>query len=270
MTAFAHHFAFEFRAGLRDRNLLLMNYLFPLGFFALMGALMGQINPGFKETMVPAMVIFALLSSAVLALPGPLVAAREAGIFRSYRINGVPALSILAIPALTTIMHMVLVAMAIVIIGPLAFGAKVPVNGLGFALTFLAVAVACAGLGVLIGVIASDSRAIVLWSQLIFLPSMILGGLMLPVSMLPSTLARFAWLLPSAQAMNAFGGLSLGLTAAHPPLQSVTILFAGGFLAFALAIYLFKWDSRGDTHRGHPALALLALLPYLVGMLLFR
>jgi ABC-2 type transport system permease protein len=269
MTAFVHHFSFEFRRGLRDRNLLLMNYLFPLGFFALMGVLMTQVNPGFKETMVPAMVIFALLSSAVLALPGPLVAAREEGIYRSYRINGVPTISILVIPAVTTIFHMVLVAAVIVIAGPLLFGARMPVNGLGFGLTFVAIAVACTGLGVLIGVIASDSRAIVLWSQLIFLPSMILGGLMLPVSMLPATMSRIAWLLPSTQAMNAFNSLGLGLPATRPPLQSIAILFAGGLLAFALAIYLFKWDNRSDTHRGNPALALLALLPYVAGMILF-
>jgi ABC-2 type transport system permease protein len=269
MTAFVHHFSFEFRAGLRDRNLLLMNYLFPLGFFALLGVLMTQINPGFKETMVPAMVVFAFLSSAVLALPGPLVSAREGGIFRSYRINGVPALSILLIPAVSTIVHMVLVAAAIVICGPLLFGAKMPVIALGSVLTFLAIAVASTGLGVLVGVIASDSRAIVLWSQLVFLPSMLLGGLMVPVSMLPATLARVAWLLPSTQAMNAFNSLGLGLPAVHPPMESIAILLAGGVLAFAVAIYLFKWDSRSDTHRGHPAMALLAVLPYIAGMILF-
>jgi hypothetical protein len=70
--------------------------------------------------------------------------------------------------------------------------------------------------------------------------------------------------------MNAFAGLGFGVPAAHPPLQSIVILFAGGLLAFALAIYLFKWDNRSDTHRGHPAMALLALLPYLAGMILFR
>jgi ABC-2 type transport system permease protein len=269
MTAFAHHFSFEFRAGLRDRNLLLMNYLFPLGFFALMGVLMTQINPGFKQTMVPAMVTFAFLSSAVLALPGPLVAAREGGIYRSYRINGVPAVSILVVPALSTILHMVLVAAAIIIFGPLLFGAKMPVDALGSILTFLAIAVACTGLGVLIGVIASDSRAIVLWCQLVFLPSMLLGGLMIPVTMLPATLARIAWLLPSTHAMNAFNSLGLGLPAVRPPLQSIAILLAGGVIAFAVAIYLFKWDSRSDTHRGPPAMALLALLPYVVGMVLF-
>lgn len=262
MTAFFHHFLFEFRTGLRDRNLLLMNYLFPLGFFALMGVLMTQINPGFKETMVPAMVVFAFLSSAVLALPGPLVAARDGGIFRSYRINGVPAVSILLIPAVSTTLHMVLVAAAIVICGPLLFGARMPVDAFGSVLTFLAIAVACTGLGVLVGVIASDSRAIVLWSQLVFLPSMLLGGLIVPVSMLPPTLARVAWLLPSTQAdervqrpgARAAGGPPADGIDRNPPGRRGACL-RGGNLPFQVG-QPERYPSRapGDGSPGRAAL----------------
>ena len=32
MNAFGHHLTYEFRTGLRDRSMLLMNYLFPLFF----------------------------------------------------------------------------------------------------------------------------------------------------------------------------------------------------------------------------------------------
>ena len=95
MSAFTQHFNFEFRAGLRNKNLLLMNYLFPLGFYLMMGFIMPEINPFFGEVMIPAMVTFAVLAATLLGLPDPLVNARENGIFRSYKINGVPALSIL-------------------------------------------------------------------------------------------------------------------------------------------------------------------------------
>ena len=37
MNAFFHHFAFEFRTDIRNKQLLLMNYLFPLGFYLMMG-----------------------------------------------------------------------------------------------------------------------------------------------------------------------------------------------------------------------------------------
>lgn len=268
MSAFINHFSFEFRTGIRNKTLLLMNYLFPLGFYAMMGLVMTEINPTFGETMIPAMVVFAILAAMVLGLPDPLVAAREAGIFRSYKINGVPAISILIIPALTTTLHMAVVTMIITATAPLFFDAPLPVNWAGFVVTFLLLAFACAGLGVLIAVISPSSRMTVLWSQLIFVPSMLLGGMMLPYSMLPETVRRFAQLLPATQAMNAFRGLAQDMTADFDPLGSLIVLLASGVLAFGLAIYLFNWDRRNTTRRGHALLALLALLPYAIGILL--
>jgi len=268
MNAFASHFSFEFRTGMRDKTQLLMNYLFPLGLYGLLGFLMAELNPVFVETMIPAMIIIAILSGTVLSLPNPLVTAREAGIFRSYKINGVPATSILTIPALTTILHMVVVAAIITATAPLFFGAPAPVNWLGFILFFLLAAFAHAGLGMLISVISSSTRAVVLWSQLIFLPSMLIGGLMLPYSMLPGALGKVGLLLPATHAMNAFQGLAQNQVAAFDPLWSVFILLAGGILSFGLANYLFCWDSHNKTRRGHPILALLALLPYVIGIAL--
>lgn len=265
MNAFANHFSFEFRTGIRDKTLLLMNYLFPIGLYAMMGFLMTELNPPFVETMIPAMIIVAILSGTVLSLPNPLVTAREAGIFRSYKINGVPAISILTIPALTTILHMVVVAVIITATAPLFFGAPLPVNWPGFILFFLLAAFAHAGVGMLISVISSSTHAVVLWSQLIFLPSMMIGGLMIPYTMLPGALAKVGLLLPATHAMNVFQGLAQNQVTAFDPLWSVLILLAGGLLSFGLANYLFCWDSRNKTRRGHPLLALLALLPYVLG-----
>ena len=39
-------------------------------------------------------------------------------------------------------------------------------------------------------------------------------------------------------------------------------------LAFGLAVYLFNWDSRNSARRGHPLLALLVLVPYVLGIFL--
>ena len=268
MNAFAQHFAFEFRTGIRNRTLLLMNYLFPLGFYALMGVLFAQLNPGFIQVMVPAMSVFAVLSGALLGLPDPHVTAREAGIFRSYRINGVPTLSILVIPVLTTMLHALLVTVIIAITAPLFFGAVAPVNWVAFFLVYLVMALAFAGIGILIGVISSSSRITVLWSQLLFLPSMLLGGLMLPTSTLPASLAKVALILPTTYAMSAFDGLAMHGAPSIDPWLSLGVLAAGGLLAFAMSVYLFKWDSKNVTRGRHPVLALLAWAPYLVGLLL--
>lgn len=268
MSAFAVHFSFDFRTGIRNRTLLLMNYLFPLGFFVMMGLIMPGLNPPFLDLMVPAMVVFAVLVATLLGLPEPLVQARQAGVFRSYKINGVPAVSILTIPALTTSLHMAIVAMIITISSPLLFDAPLPVDWTGYVISFLAIGLASAGMAVLIGVISANSRVQVLWSQLVFLPSMILGGMMIPTEQLPDTVGMLARLLPATQAMNAFGGLAMGQASIFNAWGSIISLLASGVLGFVLAAYLFRWDSQDTSRRVHPALALLVLVPFLVTILL--
>jgi ABC-2 type transport system permease protein len=129
-------------------------------------------------------------------------------------------------------------------------------------------AFASAGVGALIGVVSTSTRMTVLFSQLVFLPSMILGGLMLPFSLLPPALAKVALVLPTTYAMDAFGGLAMGQASGMHPWLSLAILAAGGLMAFGLAVFLFSWDSKNATRRAHPALAALAWTPYLVGLLL--
>jgi len=266
MTAFANHFSFEFRTGIRNKQLLMMNYLFPLGFFLMMGFVMGEINPLFVDTMTAGMAVFAVLAATLLGIPDPLVNARENGIFRSYKINGIPSISILIIPALTTMLHLAIVAAIITVTAPLLFDAPAPVNWLNYGLIFGALSFAMAGISVLIGVISPNSRVTVLYSQVFFIPSILLGGMMFPYNMLPDAAGKIAQLLPATQAMNAFNGLAMGGVADFSPWGSVIALVASGVLAFGLAVYLFSWDSRNTARRGHPLLALLFLLPFVIGI----
>lgn len=265
MSAFLNHFLFEFKTGIRNKTLLLMNYLFPFGFYVMLGLLMTEINPFFREVMIMSMVTFAIMASTLLGLPDPLVTAREAGIFRSYKINGIPARSLVLIPVLTTIFHLLIIAAVIISTAPLFFAAPLPVNWAVFFLIFLLTAFACSGLGVLIGVISSSSRMTVLWSQIIFVPSMMLGGLVMPLEMLPEVMRRIAQLLPATHAINAFRGLTQQLSVDFNPIASILILLTGGLLAFALALYLFSWDQRNPATKPR-YLAILALLPYLIGV----
>ncbi len=269
MTAFVNHFSFEFRVGIRDKQLLLVNYLLPLGFYFMMAAIMPGINPMFLEFLIPSMVTFAILSATLLGIPDPLVKAREDGIYRSYKINGVPSTSILAIPALTTMLHLAIVTAIITVTAPLLFDAPAPVNWLNYLITFVAMAFASAGMSVLIGVLSSSTRMAVMWSQLIYLPSMLVGGLMIPSSLLPDLVLKFSQLLPATQAMNAFNALAMGNVAAFSPWGSIVALFLSGVISFGLAIHMFSWDSRNEGRRGHPLMALLVFLPFIVGIFIF-
>jgi ABC-2 type transport system permease protein len=159
-----------------------MNYLFPLGFYAMMGLVMVQINPGFKDTLIPSIVIVAIMVSTLLGLPGPLVESREAGIYRSFKINGVPALSILTIPSLSTIFHALIVSAIIAVTAAPLFDGAVPVSWLNFALITLLTAFAFGGLGMLIGVVSGSPPC----SGLSCLPAFYAGRRVDDASVLPA------------------------------------------------------------------------------------
>ncbi len=265
MTAFFHHFMYDFRTGLRDKTLLLMNYLFPLGFYILMGLLMTGLNPTFAPTMIPAMILVAMMASTLLGLPNPVVESREAGIFRSFKINGVPALSIITIPILSSLVHILLVSIIITLTAGPIFKAGIPVHWGYFVLILFLAAFTFASLGMLIGVVSPNSRSIVLFSQSFFLPSMILGGLMIPSNMLPPALYRISLLLPTSYAMNAWRGLAFGMLPTFDPRWALLILLASGVIAYTLAIYLFSWDSKNKQSGHNPLLGLLVLVPYVLG-----
>ncbi len=267
MTAFANHFLFEFKTGLRNPGAMMMLYLLPFGFYAAMGFVMVEINPTYTELLIPSMIIFAIMSADILGFPNGVVEAREAGIYRSFKINGIPAISILSTPALSTSLHGLITSAIIAVTAVPLFEAAKPENWLALALVTLLVAFTFSTLGMLIGVISSSSRSVVLWSQLIYLPSILLGGMMIPLELMPETIQKFSGLLPSSYAMQAFFAFAYNQATTIDPWVCVLVLLTSGILALSLAIYLFNWDSRNETRRGSPLLALLILLPYLLAIL---
>jgi ABC-2 type transport system permease protein len=267
MNALLHHFSYDFKAGIRDRARLLMFYLFPLVFFFLVGGLMSALNPGFRQTMIPAMVLFAFMCAALLSLPSLLVTAREEGVFRSYRVNGVPAGSVVSIPVLGTLVHMIIVGIIVTLAGIQVFSGAAPTDAAGFVAGALLSYAAYAGIGVLIGVAAGSTTAAVLIAQILYIPSIILGGLMVPASVLPAAMQRIALLLPATHCMavmTGFGGIG---GAPGTPWMSVGVLAAGTVVSFGLAALLFQWDARASQPGRRMYLALLAAVPYVVAAL---
>ena len=81
-------------------------------------------------------------------------------------------------------------------------------------------------------------------------------------------LGPFSALFPAAHAMELFTEWAYGRPAVFNLPASAAVLASSGVLAFGLAILLFNWDTRNQSRRGHPLLGVLAVVPYVIGMLL--
>jgi ABC-2 type transport system permease protein len=261
MTAFATHFVFEFRAGLRSTTAMLLFYLFPLGFYAAMGLVMVEINPTFGEVLIPAMIVVTAMAGTVLGLPAQLVEAREAGIHRSFKVNGVPAASILLVPTISAMVHVTIVSIIIAVsAGPL-FGVTEPTSWPALVLITVLLSAAFSGVAAVIGVVSNGPRGTVLWGQLVFLPSMLIGGLMIDLSLLPDSVVPVAKFLPSTYAMQALVGAAFDGATVIDVVPAVLALAALLVVSAVLARMLFSWDAQNQTRKLPAALGLLIIAP---------
>ncbi|NBC30116.1 MAG: ABC transporter permease [Spirochaetes bacterium] len=265
MSGYAHHFTFDFKAGVRDTTNMLMNYLFPVGFFIMIGLFMPSINPAFLEIMIPGLIVFAIMSGTLMTIPATLIDQRTAGILRSYRVNGVPSAAVITIPVVSALVHMLLVSVLLTVAGSLLFGATLPQNCGWFVLVIVLATLALATLSALIGVVAPSSRAGTLLAQLVFVPSVLLGGLMVPPELLPAEIARGASVLPATQAMRGFSSLAMeGGAAGFADAAPLVVLAVSIVLNLILCRALFEWNARASGARRF--MALLALVPFLVSV----
>jgi ABC-2 type transport system permease protein len=95
-----------------------------------------------------------------------------------------------------------------------------------------------AGLGLLLAG-ALRAEATLALANGLFLVTMLLGGIVVPLDRLPEPVAALAAWLPGAALAEGFG---VALGASGDPLAAVTILGAWGIVAAGLAIRTFRWE----------------------------
>ena len=242
MRGLAKQLAIQFRMNGRDMNTLLIFYIVPLLFYAVMGAVFSSINPDLRQTLAATMVIYAVTMGAVLGVPPGLVNMRESGVLRAFHTSGIPGYAVLAGAGISAFLHMLLVSCIITFTAPVFFGAEVPTYFGGYAAVLGSILFCNVMLGLLIGVVAKSQAIAMMLSQLVFLPSLLLGGIMFPAEMLPPPLLMLGKIFPSTHAMRAFTSLAYGNgTSAAIPLA---VVLGIGVAAAVLTVWRFRRITR--------------------------
>ncbi len=268
MNGYTFHLTYDFKTGLRDKSLMLMNYLFPLAFLAMAGLFMAQINPFFTELMVPGMVVFAVMSSALLNLSSTMITEREAGIYRSYRVNGVRAVSLVTIPVAGHLIHAFLVSVIITVLSILVFGGTAPVHWGWFFLVFILVSLSLSTFGLLIGIVSPSQRAGLLFAQGFYIPSVVLSGIMVPQDMIPENLNFLVSLLPATHGIRGFEAFAMeSSVSTYAGAVSLAVLAASILVNLVLCLKLFQWEDKSEV-KPKRFMALIACVPFILSIVI--
>ena len=197
MSAFIYGIALQWKLDIRSRTLLITCYVVPLLFFAVMGGIFTSINPEAKYTLIQSMTVLGVSTGALIGLPPSLVEIYGSDIKKVYKANGVPLYLGLASMFLSAFIHLSVMCLIIYATAPIAFGAAVPASPPSyFASLAIFIAVSLA-IGSILGLAMKNQAKLTMFSQLVYLPSIMLSGIMFPVDLLPRFFQIVGYLFPA-------------------------------------------------------------------------
>ena len=255
------HFLLTLQLNFRNRQALIYGYLVPVFFLLAFGSIFRSDSPLLLHEMGQLLTI-SILGGACFGLPTALVAERERGVWRRYRLLPVPMGSLVAG---TLLARLVIVASAALLqlgLARVAYGTPFPVHPGQAAGAFLFVAFAFLGLGLLVAALADDVPAVQALGQCLFLPMIMIGGVGVPLAVLPVWAQRVAGFMPGRYAVDALQRCftePAGLSGAGFSLGALAVI---GAAAGAIGLKLFRWDAGRQLTRSVAPWILLALLAW--------
>jgi len=197
MNAFIYGALVQWKLDLRNKGVLITYYIVPLIFFGFMGVIFSSINPTSKETLIQSMTIFGVTMGAFLGSPVPLVELYGSNIIKSYKVGGIPLWMAAVNNLISAFIHLMITSIIIFFVAPIAFDAKIPENIPLYYLSLTLFLLVSISLGSILGLFIKYVSKLTMFSQLLFLPSLMLSGIMFPTNLLPQSLETIGNIFPA-------------------------------------------------------------------------
>ena len=198
MNGFLYSLTLQWKLDIRSKSLLVTYYIVPLIFFLLMGGIFTSVMPDMGSTLIQSMIVMSVSMGAFLGLPPSLIETYGSDIKKIYKANGVPIHLGLVTMFFSAFVHLMITCMVILLLAPILFKANLPSQ---FPLFFLALAIyifVSLSIGSILGLTVNNQAKLTMIAQLVFLPSIMLSGIMFPITLLPDFLQAIGRLFPAS------------------------------------------------------------------------
>ena len=180
-------------------------------FFLLMGGIFTAVMPEMRGTLIQSMVVMSVSMGAFIGLPPSLIETYGSDIKKGYQANGVPLYSGFAAMFLSAFVHLTIACAIIMLLAPVLFDAALPIHLPSFFFALAVYNIASLSIGSILGLVVKNQAKLTMIAQLVFLPSIMLSGIMFPLDLLPDFLETIGRVFPAfwGYRLMSDNGLSL-------------------------------------------------------------
>ena len=197
MNCFLYSLVLQWKLDIRSKSLLVTFYIVPLIFFLIMGGIFTSVIPEMGSTLIQSMIVMSVSMGAFLGLPPSLVEIYGSDIKKIYNANGVPIYLGLVTILLSAFVHLMMTSIVILLLAPILFKASLPTQLPIFLLSLTIYIIVSLSIGCILGLTLKNQAKLTMLTQLVFLPSIMLSGIMFPISLLPDFLQVIGHVFPA-------------------------------------------------------------------------
>ena len=199
MNGFLYGITLQWKMDIRSKSLLVTCYIVPLIFFLLMGGIFTSVMPEMRSTLIQSMIVMNVSMGAFIGLPPSLIETYGSDVKKIYKANGVPLYSGLLTMFLSAFVHLMISCVIILLLAPILFEAALPVQLPFFFLALAIYIIVSLSIGSVLGLTVKNQAKLTMTAQLVFLPSIMLSGIMFPVDLLPGFLEATGRIFPASR-----------------------------------------------------------------------
>ena len=203
MRALLYGIGLQFKLDIRSKSMLITCYLVPIVFFLFMGGIFTSIDIAAVKTLISSMSVFVITMSALMGLPPAVAEIYGTDVKKVYKANGAPIWFGVVTQIISSFIHTLIVCMIVFALSPLIFKAELPSELLWYFLSLIALLAVTLAIGCIIGLLFKQQAKLTMIAMIIFLPSIMLSGIMFPADMLPQFMQYIAYVLPATIAFKA-------------------------------------------------------------------
>jgi ABC-2 type transport system permease protein len=248
MRGLTRHFLLTLQLNFRSKQAIAYGYLMPVFFLLAFGSVFQSDTPPLWHQMGQLLTI-SILGGACFGLPTALVAERERGVWRRYRLLPVPLGGLMSGILLARSIIIALAAVLQIGLARAIYGTPWPVNPVQTGLAFLVVVCAFLGLGLLVAALADDVPAVQALGQCLFLPMIMIGGVGVPLAILPVWAQRVAGFMPGRYAVEVLQRSFSDPHGLRDAGFSLVALAVIGVAAGVAGASLFRWENVRHVGR---------------------
>ncbi|HTS31797.1 MAG TPA: ABC transporter permease [Bryobacteraceae bacterium] len=248
LSGWMRHLLLTVALNFRNPQAIVYGYLVPVFFLVAFGSVFRTDSPPLQAHMGQILTI-TILGGACFGFPTALVAERELGVWRRYRLLPIP-IAWLVVSTMTA--RVAIVASAVMMqiaIAHAVYGTPVPARPGTAALAFLFVTAAFLGLGLLVAALADNVPAVQALGQCLFLPMIMIGGVGVPLAVLPVWAQGLAGFMPGRYAVEVLQPCFDAIEGVRDVEFRLAALAVIGLAAGIAGAKLFRWEAGRRIDR---------------------